>query len=1386
MSPNRRLFLIFITLLFLLLAAVAHSKTLTREETPEALQPWIDWVKWKHPKLDCPMTLNASNRHCVWPGHLEIEADEKEGHFQQQVTVYQESWVKMPGSLKQWPQEVTVNGEPAVVTNRNGPTLKLPAGEHRITGRFGPWNRMPETLSLPQETGLVSLSVNGKAISYPEIQTDRIWLRHRRGSEERTPQDRVSMEVYRKVSDGNPVRVLTRMVLDVSGRPREILLSSPLIEGFAALAIRTPLPARLEHDRTLRLQVRPGHWEVDVDSVNAGHLERISKPEADASWPAEEIWSFESNPEIRQVEVSGSPQIDPRQTRLPENWKNLPAYQVTKGQGISLKEVRRGDASPAPDNLSIHRTLWLDFDGEGWSVRDRITGKITKEWRLSADPVLQLGRIILNDKPQFITQLKGEDRRGVEVRRGEIDMTAESRIARGGHLPATGWGREFESVSIDLNLPPGYQLLSVFGVDHERSSWTARWTLYDLFVVFLISVAVGKLWGWRYALPALAGFSLLWHVSAAPQYVWLYLLAMTALLRVVTGERRKLLQWLWYAGIASLVVISLPFIVEQIRTAIYPQLDYQQVPFMVAPMDEVRMNSAPPIVTKGVGQVDSSVAKIIGGRSLRTPSMPSTGPRELRQKDKQWRPDPNARIQTGPGLPNWQWHTVILRWNGPVSTTQDVRLFIAGPKVSASLNLLRVVLLLLLAWRFWYWRNEPDKDKPSAGGAVNQAAASAAIIIGAVLMGTSPADAATNYPPQSLLDELENRVLQKPECLPHCANIQRMWITLTENSYQGRLEVHAAQETSIPLPVNVQQQPVEEVFLDQEPSNAIRRDEAGVLWMRIPKGWHEVAFSANLPQRHQIQIPMPLVPHRVIVDEEGWSVEGIDKNGRPDRHLLLTRKQDTEKTSSQSENEFTPQALPPFVEIARTLHLGMEWTVETRVRRLSPVGNPISLHVPLLPGEALLSEEFRAKEGKVLISMASSQREAWWRSRIDMSDKIGLTAAENAQWVEVWQFDISPHWHPEIKGIAPVHHQGGGGIWLPTYRPWPGETVEIQLNRPIGVEGSTSTIDQSMLKVTPGKRASQSELTFSLRASQGGHHEVELPESAELMSVQIDGKNQPVRQDGRKVSLPVHPGNQRYKLIWRESLPVATQWRSPQVDLGTSSVNARVQVIPSQERWIVWVNGPRLGPAVLFWGELLTIALIAFGLGRLKGWSPLGTTSWLLLGIGLSQAFAESGVLVVATLLLFGYRHRIQPSDLPRAFNLLQVALVIMSLFTAGILFSAVQQGLLGHPDMQIAGNNSYATMLNWYQDMSDEILPQVTVISFPMLAYRLLMLAWALWLAFSILRWIKWGWGSFSTGGRWVKINIPKLGRKKQSPKYEEIDGLDIELPEDQGRNGR
>jgi hypothetical protein len=212
--------------------------------------------------------------------------------------------------------------------------------------------------------------------------------------------------------------------------------------------------------------------------------------------------------------------------------------------------------------------------------------------------------------------------------------------------------------------------------------------------------------------------------------------------------------------------------------------------------------------------------------------------------------------------------------------------------------------------------------------------------------------------------------------------------------------------------------------------------------------------------------------------------------------------------------------------------------------------------------------------------------------------------------------------------------------------------------------------------------------------------------------------------------------------------------RSPKVDLGTDSVNSHINIRLGEDRWVIVTAGPSFGPAILFWGVIVVIAIVSLGLGKIE-MTPLKHWHWFLLLIGLSQIPVASAGIVIAWLVLLGWRAK-QTNLKTFPFNALQIGLIFLTILSLSLLFTAVKQGLLGTPDMQIAGNQSTMFNLNWYQDRTDAQLPVTTVVSLPIMAYRVLMLFWSLWLAMSLLNWLKWGWQCFSSSCFW-KEGTPK-----------------------------
>ena len=55
--------------------------------------------------------------------------------------------------------------------------------------------------------------------------------------------------------------------------------------------------------------------------------------------------------------------------------------------------------------------------------------------------------------------------------------------------------------------------------------------------------------------------------------------------------------------------------------------------------------------------------------------------------------DPNALVQTGPGIPRWDFNVYRLNWSGPVRADHDVQLYLLPPWAFRLISLLRLLLL---------------------------------------------------------------------------------------------------------------------------------------------------------------------------------------------------------------------------------------------------------------------------------------------------------------------------------------------------------------------------------------------------------------------------------------------------------------------------------------------------------------------------------------------------------------------------------------------------------------------------------------------------------------------------------------------------------------------
>ncbi|WMC10857.1 hypothetical protein PU634_00395 [Oceanimonas pelagia] len=1323
-------------LLLSLFALPVAAQTASALHVPDSLQPWQEWVLHGETQARCPLLYRQNTeRRCAWPGRLMLDLTDDDGRFEQNWQLYADADIPLPGSREHWPLNVTVNGKPAILTEREGrPLLSLPAGEYRVAGRWQ-WARLPVSLQLDAGTGLLALSLNGQAVASPELDKQgRLWP-GRRPQAQAPSSNRLDINVYRHIADDIPLRVNTRIELNVAGEPRALLLGPALLQDHIPLALNSPLPARLEPDGRLRIQARPGRWQLNLSSRHPAEVHSLTLPAIPAPWPEQEVWVVQAYPQLRLTEISGPVTVDAGQSGLPPRWQSLPAFLMTPGTTMAFKVLRRGNPAPEPGQLALRRELWLDFDGGGYTLKDVFTGTLEHSMRLNTS--LALGRVAVNGEPRLVTELEA-GQPGVELRPGALSLVADSRWeGNTGTLPAVGWTLTVKELSSRLHLPPGWSLLAAFGMDNTPHTWLQRWTLLDLFLVLIAAVAAYRLWGWHWGLLTLITLGLIWHQPSGvgpPRWIWLHLLAACALLKALPAGR--LHHWVsGYRLLALLVLtlIAIPFMVDELRTALYPQLAR---PGAVAPA----------AVAGSPHQARTELeakAEAMGDEVMTLSGAPSREPRPLP------RLDPNALVQTGPGLPDWQWRSVELGWNGPVTPAQPLRLVLLSPTVNTLLNLLRVALLCLLVLRM-----AGMSVSRSKGLHLQQTLWSWLPALLVLPLLTVAPGARAEFPSPELLNELKTRLTAPPECLPECALTSSMQLDATREQLTLTLTIHTHTGLAVPLPAQHHAWLPERVWLNGAPADGLWRNDRGILHLPLPVGIHNIELAGPLPAQDRLQLPLPLPPKRVEARLEGWRLQGVNENGVPEGRLQLTRLAADGKPENAG---LKPGVLPDFAQLTRTLQLGLDWRVDNQLVRQNDTERALRLEVPLLPGESVLTDGIRVENGKALISLAAGQRQLSWQSALARVDSLTLEAPQTQGWTETWRLNASPIWHVNSTGLAPVHPQGSA---LPEWRPWPGEQLTLAIARPAAVPGSTLTLDASTLEVQPGKHATDAHLELTLRSSQGGQHSLQLPEGAELQSVAINGRTLPLRLNEQTLTLPLTPGSQTVRIHWRQTPGIGTVFTTPGVSLNNDSVNHRIALTLGQDRWVLFAGGPRLGPAVLFWSLVAITVLLAAGLARLP-LTPLRFHHWLLLGLGLTQVPLWMAATVVLWLLALGLRERWQHQQAGGWFNLAQIGLVLLTLLALGYLFHAIQQGLLGLPDMQIAGNGSWGNRLNWYQDRTEATLPTGWVLSVPLLIYRLLMLVWALWLAFALLGWLRWGWLSFTRDGLWRPLQLLKRSDK-------------------------
>ena len=1360
---------------FVLMAFASSSAlSLAGEEAyiPVELEPWRDWVLHDHPDLACPLDAKSGNRmDCAWISELSInvkrQGQNSGADFHMSVQVYSSHEVALPVAGKYQPNSISLRPprpQPVVVTGKSThPVISMSPGRYEISGKFT-WDTEPPSITIPDGVAQVNLSIDDEEVARPSIENNRLWLSRRVASRE---DNSLGIQVFRRFWDSTPQRLETRIKLTVAGHPRVADLGVVVPPEFTRYGASSALPIRFDENHQLSVNLRRGEYWVSIDSRSDELLSTLTPTQSvHPAWPNQEIWGIIDYPNYRTVTVEGGEPVDLTAVKAP--FKGAKGFVLGTSESLELIEHQRGDPSAQPGEFKVERDLWLAFDGESMIVRDRIDAEIDGEMRIVADYIP--GKVTVNSTPRLVTYIEaeGDDTAGVKLNASKSKIEAVSEIDAWGDISATGWQFDVASLSTTLNLPPGWRLLWTTGVDRVDHSWLSQWRLWDIFLALLLVVLIARTNGFVWAGIAAVTVLISYQDSPHPTMGWLVLIVITYLVRVIDSEAFN--RWLkagYWVVLVGVVVYSVLFAGIMVRQAIFLQLELPR---------STNQLITPSATADGVSQVDlprslsddtKKRESLKGyGRSLSTKvegdfirrdnfDLPNSDSNKIAASPQY---ASGLLAPTGPGTPTWNWHSINLKWSGPVTKQQSMSLTVIPPWLSRVIYVASAISVLVVSL-FFVLLQLPNKERFAHlfKGLVPL------LLLAVILPSGTDAKAQSIHP--DILDELEKRLTVRPECLPDCASIETVEIQLGKDSLTTRFLVHVGDNLAVPivdLSENIQPQSLSVTGL----SRVANKHEKGVLYTFLPQGKHDLKLDINLAELSQFKMKFPLVPGTVSVTGTGWTVEGL-KDGITTSGTLSFDRIDNGYRSEVLSQEWTDQTdIQPYVLVQRDLSLDINPTVQTRVARLAPRTGAFEITIPLLEGETVLDESMQVGSGKVKVVFGANTKNVQWKSKLALGTELLLTAPPITQWHEIWNIHGSAHWDYEAEGTPPIKSEKTQA----TYQPRSEETLLLRFERPISIDGETFTVESVNLNTAVGSRSVDATMSFTIEASHGGEFNAKLPDDAIIMHIVVAGKEQPTPLNSvAKLSIP--PGISICEISWRQDNLLSLIFTSPEIELSNPARNVDLKVRFPESRWTLFVGGPPLGAAVTVWGVIAVILLIAVLLSRLPGF-PMSTTDAVFLSIG--ATFANLWALLLVGIWMIGIwwrSNREMPKMSVEIYRLMQLAFVATSVIAILSLVFTIPIALFGQPEMQITGYGSSSYLYKWYDDGSGSSFPTAWVLSLPKWIYLVVMLSWSLWLVLALIKWVKKAWEAISRLGFWNPQSPLELAESSEATSAEVTD---------------
>lgn len=1417
MSRRLRPFITVLSVVFWISLAHAENDIYI----PESLEPWVDWVLEDNPFFACPVRATDGVRlNCIWVRETNIDVLRGQtfgAKFELKVHAFAESSLQLPFSQSFKPQNVRLNGQEVALGGGNSaPEVLVPIGSHTLIGDLV-WTEEsePRYLEIPR-SGIVRLSIDSEQVTHPSLQGggSRLWFSNEitdTPTTTKTP-DTELVRVFRHFIDDIPQTQTTYIRVTITGNPRTLDFGKVISDEYEITNLSSRWPAILSNDGNLVVQVSPGSNDIQINARATDQLSSFSYEKISPIWPDLEYWGIQPMHHLRIIRMEGAPRTDLSQVNAPSRMRRTSGFVLAEDDELELIEEQRGSVQPYASMFGISRDIWLNFKGDFYTVADSIRTDVASAQQVAS--TIPLGEVRVNGNARLIVyDDSSEDQlTSIYLKPEDEYLSSISKVSRAEPLSPNTWSVEAESLNARLHLPPGWMMLWSNGIDEVEGSWLSKWGIWDVFIVLLLLCLVWGLGGWKWTAIVAATVLISYQLDNAPTFGWVVLAAMCYAMKAI--KHVKLNQVVTLSFWVVFFVVSIVCIYHatmSMRNAIHPQLAAESPTFeqRVASALERRytaeeivqmgasdlsdffrripeqFNSTTPQTSTSFATGDEEMEEIVTtgtympttdptARISQTPKVVTTGSRInlgedsdsylglLSAEPRTYDPTLPIAIQTGPGRPIWQWQTATLSWDGPVAQDQKMTLVLMGPWFTRLLYLFSAFATLLVLAYFLYLKVPGIKNcvktvLPGTSGV-------ASLVFLAMLF--NPQDAQADIPDADLLKELESRLLALPDCLNECAYLEEAKVTLTDGVLTIAMQIHAEDRVAIPLPSENNTWNL--IDLRQGTNQLPLLRERSRLYTLLDEGVHNIVLTANITGLDQFDVAFELIPGHLAIDAPNWRIEGLIRGQVDDRKLTFYRENSDEQIVSTSEitTNFAPLEITPYVSVLRQIVLSYEPTIITRVARVAPYSDEFTVRIPLLPNEQVTTASMSVEGEHMVVNLRANQGSITWESKLIVDSTITLSAPPIAERTERWSIVGSDFWSYDYEGIVPIDEGDNHTMFVPRSN----EVLQVDVQQTQPVPGESITISNVNAFHEVGSQSTSTDLKLFILASQPGDIEITLPENANIESLMFGEEFQSLPSNN-VVLVPVQPGNHLYTLNWKTDRGISLAYSPPSASLSQPAVNTSTDIQLPENRWILWLAGSSLGTTVAFWSVLVGVLLAAVVVSKIPSFA-LSTRDAVILAGGASLVDLKVLVVVGIWFLAIWFKSRTKEEIVrPWLYRLEQLVLTGITLLVLYVLVSTIVTALTNDPNMYIVSAKYYNDWFTWFSDEITGEVPSPWILSVPMWVYLVLILAWVMWLVFTLLKWMRAWWESLKTPVLWVPINYrgmfskSRSGRQKQAP---------------------